>query len=63
MTIRPVERYKGYDIYFDDRSEITGDTPRWLIDTGYSIITLDVSRSLDEIKKWLDEKVYMEVKK
>lgn len=56
MTITPIERYKGYDIYFDNHSEITGASPQWLIDTGYSMITLDVSRSLEEIKRWLDDR-------
>jgi len=53
MTITYVEKHREYDIYFDDHSEVTGDTPRWLIDTGYSMITLDGSLSLEEVKSWL----------
>jgi len=55
MTVTPVERHKGHDIYFNDHSEITGASPQWLIDTGYSMITLDGSCSLEYIKRWLSE--------
>ena len=53
MTVIPVERHKGHDIYFNDHSEITGASPQWLVDTGYSMITLDGSLSLEEVKSWL----------
>lgn len=53
MTITYVEKHRKYDIYFDDRSEITGDTPRWLIDTGYSMISIDGSLTIEEVKNCL----------
>jgi len=55
MTITYVGKHREYDIYFDDHSEITGDTPRWLIDTGCTMISVGEHILLKDVLRWLDE--------
>lgn len=50
-----ITEYKGCLIYWEDCRESTASEPYWVIVFGNSVLLIDKTKSLDEIKKMIDE--------